>query len=754
MASAPRSLAAVLSLVLALTALPAASAAVFPTRVEGLRAPSFPAVEASVTVWSKEPLKRLATDDFIVTEDGRPVAGFDVALDPRPLYVTLVLDRSGSMTQAMPFLKRAAFSFLDGMGEDTFCRLSSFADDVRTHTGFSNSAPFLRRRVAELEPFGATRLFDALGDAVAALDSYPDASRRVVVAFTDGVDQTADRSARLSTRTARDVALAARQAGVPLYLVGLGSEVNRSMLERMAQATGGSALFTTDPRELASVFDRLSRSLEQTYRVAWTSPNPRRDGTVRAVQVVSREAGSEEQGSGRYRAPADPAPVGRPAAPASGAPVSAASPTPDPTATLARVLGTMTLPRMGLGFDRDLVPLSGGGRLEPVRMSCDTRVDAAAGLRMTNVTGTMGDGSIDCRYRVEGPRSWLSITPPSAPVITVAVDPRVSVTGPSLAPISVSVPGLLIPLEPLLVPANDAVDLARRVSAWGEVRRSGPGSLTLTSRLAGGPTAKISYDTTTFRPTVVTLTSPSGASSTTRVTHWLGDTTVPSTPPPAPSAGVDPAAALLFAGRVTAPLTVDLGGLAPALDGLGASIQAATDAGLRPALASIEAFNRSFALWSRDFSASMQKFSEDLTRQLAENQTRIEADMARFAESMARFHQDLDADVGRVVRDAQEAGRAGREAGERAREAGERARQAGERARLAGQAARRNARRTQGRSSDDGLDAARQAVEDAAEDVQDAAEAAQDASEAYDDAMDAANEAMDAAGSALDGVSW
>lgn len=272
------------------------------TRIENVDAVDFPRIQATVQVFSDQG-RELSSDDFRVAEDGMPVDGFEIRVDPRPVYLVLVLDESGSMKPSLAHLKKAAFEFLDVLDDRVRTQLLTFSDTVRSRTGFLEDTRLVKRRVAEVSAQGGTRLYDAVDLAARNLGPYPQDVRRVVVAFTDGRDGKAGKKGRLSEVSAKGVAKYARSHGVPLYFLGLGKGVNRKLLTKLARATGGEALFSGKTEELRAVFQRMARSLETSYRLRYTTPRPEADGKLRTLQVTSLEKGRKDQGRGQYRAP-------------------------------------------------------------------------------------------------------------------------------------------------------------------------------------------------------------------------------------------------------------------------------------------------------------------------------------------------------------------------------------------------------------------------------------------------------------------
>jgi hypothetical protein len=155
--------------------------------------------------------------------------------------------------------------------------------------------------------------------------------------MTDGIDNT-------SRRRVEEVIERAKEAGVPLYMLGFGreGELDRKIMERMASETGGRFYHARNEKALLDIFENLSIQLhddgideialkrianetggqyypaknvadlrlilekvsqtiqQQRYVITFPSIRPVRDGTARRValklvrrtgEVVSNEAG-------------------------------------------------------------------------------------------------------------------------------------------------------------------------------------------------------------------------------------------------------------------------------------------------------------------------------------------------------------------------------------------------------------------------------------------------------------------------------
>ena len=292
-----------LSIFLSLGSLSWADDVLFSSKIQHIKSSAFPQIETKLAVFSRKPVPELSKDHFWVKEDGVKITDFDVQVDATPVFVSLVLDRSGSMSQALPKLKRAAYDFIKMMDGKAYVQLVSFSSDIKKHTSFSNVPSYFKKHINRLEAFGATALYDAIDEGVTNLHSYPTDSRKVVVAFTDGNDQNAKHTGRQSKLSVKTLVKKVRRTGVPLYLIGLGSEVNQKLMGKMAKFTGGTYLHARNREKLAAIFRKVAKMVELGYVISYKTPNPKYDGSWRKVRVSCLSVGEKDQGKGKYKAP-------------------------------------------------------------------------------------------------------------------------------------------------------------------------------------------------------------------------------------------------------------------------------------------------------------------------------------------------------------------------------------------------------------------------------------------------------------------
>jgi VWFA-related protein len=179
----------------------------------------------------------------------------------------LVLDHSGSMADKandkddktkIESLREAAARFVELMQPGSATTLLPFSSAAERPLPFSDDKAALKRRIQALEPGGGTLLYDATWDGVQTLAASGRPGAKVVVVLTDGFDEAPG-----SRRSPDDVVAAAKAAGVPLHLLGLGrpGEVNDEVMKKMAEDTGGTYHHAESQQELFDVFQQLSTEL-------------------------------------------------------------------------------------------------------------------------------------------------------------------------------------------------------------------------------------------------------------------------------------------------------------------------------------------------------------------------------------------------------------------------------------------------------------------------------------------------------------
>lgn len=243
---------------------------------------AFPRVSIFATVLSNGvPVSGLSSSDFRVREDEVDQEPLTVVPHLIPLSMVLTVDTSGSMKKALATVQEAAKNFVSGLAAEDSISVLSFARQVQTLSGFADNRSTSVAAIASTTARGDTALFDALYSSVEALKNRP--GRKAIVLLSDGVDDDGT-GKQLSKHTLEEVLSLAQTVNVPIFTIGLGAEIDESVLSKAAAATG--ALYSKAPtaEDVAKVYDRIGTQLSGQYNIYYTSNLPG-DGSVHRIKL-------------------------------------------------------------------------------------------------------------------------------------------------------------------------------------------------------------------------------------------------------------------------------------------------------------------------------------------------------------------------------------------------------------------------------------------------------------------------------------
>ena len=172
---------------------------------------------------------------------------------PDGTAVVLIIDKSSSMEGRKIELARQAASGvvenlrpIDSVGVLIFDNTFEWAVPIRK----ADQPAVIKRLIAGIQPDGGTQIAPALNEAYRRV--VPEkAIYKHIVLLTDGISEEGD-----SMALARE----ARNNRVTISTVGLGLDVNRAYLERVASAADGKSYFLNDPAGLEQL---LLRDVEE-----------------------------------------------------------------------------------------------------------------------------------------------------------------------------------------------------------------------------------------------------------------------------------------------------------------------------------------------------------------------------------------------------------------------------------------------------------------------------------------------------------
>jgi Ca-activated chloride channel family protein len=225
-------------------------------------------------------VKGLPRSVFHVFEDGKPQTISHFSAEDSQVDLVVAVDISNSMTPAMPKLKAAVKEFLSAVPAQDQVTLLGFNNNIFTLTRRSTDPAERVTAVDRLAPWGATALYDVIIRGVELLGK--ETGRKSLIVFTDGEDEG-------SHAPIDEVERRLQASDVTLYMIGQGRGTSREplkkIMQRLAQPTGGRALFTEKIDELKSAFAELLDELSHQYLLGYEPTNSRRDDTFRRIKV-------------------------------------------------------------------------------------------------------------------------------------------------------------------------------------------------------------------------------------------------------------------------------------------------------------------------------------------------------------------------------------------------------------------------------------------------------------------------------------
>jgi Ca-activated chloride channel family protein len=237
-----------------------------------------------------------------------------------PFHVALMLDRSGSTTFRYEDIQSAALAFVDALRPQDRFLIVSFDTTVTYHAEFTNERPRLRAAILQTNSSGSrTRLYDAIQTVMTErLDPLP--GRKVMVLFTDGVDNDSERmdaGSALALIEKSDVLGYAiqydtRNEGLPDRFplpasqrpVSFDTLYKRAgkYLRDLSSRSGGRIFQAETLQSLREAFSQIAEELPQQYTLCYYPSQQARAGSFRRIRVTVNKPGVKVRARSGYRA--------------------------------------------------------------------------------------------------------------------------------------------------------------------------------------------------------------------------------------------------------------------------------------------------------------------------------------------------------------------------------------------------------------------------------------------------------------------
>jgi Ca-activated chloride channel homolog len=195
---------------------------------------------------------------------------------PEGTGVILIIDKSSSMEgRKMELARLAAIGAvnnlrpIDQVGVLAFDNTFEWAVPLRK----AEDKAFINRIISGIRPDGGTQIAPALAEAFSKMRSTQAASRHIVL-LTDGISEEGN-----SFTTANS----AKNEKITISTVGIGQDVNKAYLEKVAQTAAGKSYFVLDLTQLEQIL--VKDVLEHTGTT--TNETPLAPEVVKKVEILN-----------------------------------------------------------------------------------------------------------------------------------------------------------------------------------------------------------------------------------------------------------------------------------------------------------------------------------------------------------------------------------------------------------------------------------------------------------------------------------
>ncbi|GAB7092984.1 hypothetical protein JCM30237_01360 [Halolamina litorea] len=179
------------------------------------------------------------------------------------LEVALVSDTSGSMSGAnLTALKNAATSFVGNLSSPDEAAAISFSSGTSLDQQLTTNYSAVQNAINNYTASGSTNVAGGISVAENELLNGANATAgasKVMIVLTDGFENIGD---------ARDAAQQAKDAGIRIFGIGLGTSVDTALVTDISSSPG-DAFFAPDPADLDTVYSEIAQVvLEGEQKIA------------------------------------------------------------------------------------------------------------------------------------------------------------------------------------------------------------------------------------------------------------------------------------------------------------------------------------------------------------------------------------------------------------------------------------------------------------------------------------------------------
>ncbi|MCP9496482.1 MAG: VWA domain-containing protein [Pyrinomonadaceae bacterium MAG19_C2-C3] len=232
----------------------------------------------------------LRIEDVQLMESGEVQQITSLVKKNSPIVLTLMFDRSGSFSNLSPSISDIGQALITGVMQlSDAASVVTFTGTTVLEVGITSDIARVQKAISKIQSVGqpvsykdptpeqlaeqilsvTTALYDAVADvSTQVFITRDNAERRGIILITDGEDRDSQLNLNQAIRQTQFV-------GVSIYAIGIGDEknyspVNKGVLNKLAEQTGGAVFYPQKPSNLPAVFESMKRDLHSYYELSYT----------------------------------------------------------------------------------------------------------------------------------------------------------------------------------------------------------------------------------------------------------------------------------------------------------------------------------------------------------------------------------------------------------------------------------------------------------------------------------------------------
>ena len=247
-------------------------------------------VPTIVTDALNRPVTTLRQQNFSIYDGDRQQEIKYFNEEDAPISIGILLDTSGSMKNKFVLARDAVSEFFRNSNRDDDYFVITYSDKPEVLADTTQSVEEIEGELANVTPSGSTPLLDAIYLGLTKL-KHARYQRRALLVISDGGDND-------SRYTGKEIRAMVRESDVQIYALGIFASIDfayedradKKLLNDIAGATGGRAVFLSSADKLPEVASAFSRELRSEYVLGYRPPILPHDGKVHKITVRVVEA--------------------------------------------------------------------------------------------------------------------------------------------------------------------------------------------------------------------------------------------------------------------------------------------------------------------------------------------------------------------------------------------------------------------------------------------------------------------------------